>query len=566
MISPGSRPWLRAYDPQTSPELAALSAPDLVTLVQSAATRYAAQPAFTMCLPTGLTATMDFATIERLSDRFAAFLRHAAGVQPGDRVAVQLPNCLAYPIAAFGTFKAGAVLVNTNPLYTPSEMRHQLVDSGAVVLVGFDLFAEKIAAVVPETSIRTVVLASIAEGYSPLKRLAVRLVQKYRDKTLKPAAFPHVRFREALSRGAARVGLDRAPRPRGDDVAVLQYTGGTTGISKGAILTHANLVANIDQIFAMMRSRLEPGRETILTALPVYHIFAFTVNLLVFYAVGGHDILVPSPRPLSNLKPAFERFRVTWLTGVNTLFNSLLSEPWLTPEVLRTMTAAVAGGMALHHAVAERWEERTRTPIIEGYGLTEASPVVSFNPLSRPKRDTIGIPVPGTDVRLVDASGNDVAPGTAGELLVRGPQVMPGYWQSPSETARVLRDGWLATGDVATMDDEGYLRIVDRKKDVVLVSGFNVYPNEVEDCLTQMSGIAEAAVVGIPDETTGEAVCAFIVRRDPALTAEQVVAHCRTYLTKYKVPKKIIFRDVLPKSSVGKILRKDLKGEWQEPS
>ncbi len=566
MMSPGSRPWLRAYDPQTPPELPAPSAPDLVTLVEAASGRYARQTAFTMCLPTGMTASMDFATVGHLSDRFAAFLRHVAGIRPGDRVAVQLPNCLAYPVAAFGTFKAGAVLVNTNPLYTPSEMRHQFVDSGAVALVAFDLFAEKVAAVVAETPIRTVVLAGIAEGYSPLKRLAVRLVQRYRDRTLKPVTFPHVTFRDALSRGAARAGLDRAPRPQPDDIAVLQYTGGTTGVSKGAILTHANLVANVDQIVAMMRSRLDPGQETILTALPVYHIFAFTVNLLAFYAAGGHDILVPSPRPLSNLKPAFEQFEVTWLTGVNTLFNSLLGEPWLTPAMLQTMKASVAGGMALHHAVAERWEERTRTPIIEGYGLTEASPVVSFNPLSRPKRDSIGIPVPGTDIRLVDASGADVAEGQAGELLVRGPQVMPGYWQAPGETARVLRDGWLATGDIGTMDDEGYLRIVDRKKDLVLVSGFNVYPNEVEDCLAHLPAIAEAAVVGIPDETTGEAVCAFIVRRDPALSAEQVIAHCRTFLTNYKVPRKVIFRDVLPKSSVGKILRKDLKAEWQEPS
>ncbi len=560
-MSTPSRPWLRFYGPDVPAELPPPSAPDLATMVASAAGQYATQPAFSICLPNGMTATWDFATIDRLSDRFAAWLRHEAGVRPGDRVAIQMPNALAYPVAAFGVFKAAAVLVNTNPLYTPSEMRHQFVDSGATVLVVLDLFSEKVAAVLAETSIRRVVLASIGDGYSPVMRLLIRAAQKYRDKTLKPARFAHVTFADALARGARLLDRDRAPRPGSDDIAVLQYTGGTTGISKGAMLTHANLIANVDQTIAVMQPRLHAGQETILTVLPLYHIFAFTVNMLTFFAAGGHDVLVPNPRPLVSIRPAFEKFAITWITGVNTLFNGLLGEAWLTPAMLKAVKASVAGGMALHHAVAERWEQRTETPIIEGYGLTEASPVVSFNPLWRPKRDTIGVPLPGTDIRLVDALGHDVAPGESGELLVRGPQVMPGYWQRPDETARVFDEGWLATGDIATMDDEGYLRIVDRKKDMVLVSGFNVYPNEVEEVLARMPGIAEAAVIGIPDPVTTEAVCAYVVRKDPSLTAEQIVAYCRQFLTNYKLPKKVVFRDALPKSAVGKILRKDLREE-----
>ena len=530
-------------------------------MVAQVSARYAPQPAFTICLPNGMHATWDYATIDRLSDQFAAWLRHEAGVVPGDRVAIQMPNALAYPVVAFGVFKAGAVLVNTNPLYTPSEMRHQFADSGATVLVALDLFAEKVAAVLAETPIRTVVLVSIAEGFPLVTRAIIRAVQRYRDKTLKPARFAHVAFADTLARGARLVARGPAPRPRPDDVAVLQYTGGTTGVSKGAMLTHANLVANVDQSLAVMRPRLELGQETVLTVLPLYHVFAFTVNLLLFYAGGAHDVLVPNPRPLASIRPAFERFRITWTTGVNTLFNGLLGEAWLTPPLLKRVKASVAGGMALHRAVAERWEQQTESPIVEGYGLTEASPVVSFNPLWRTKRDTIGIPLPGTDVRMVDASGRDVAPGEAGELLVRGPQVMPGYWHRPDETALVLRDGWLATGDIAVMDDEGYLRIVDRKKDMILVSGFNVYPNEVEEVLARMPAIAEAAVIGIEDPVTSEAVCAYIVPRDPTLTAEQVVAHCRQVLTNYKVPKKIVFRESLPKSAVGKILRKDLRAD-----
>jgi long-chain acyl-CoA synthetase len=347
-----------------------------------------------------------------------------------------------------------------------------------------------------------------------------------------------------------------------EDLAVLQYTGGTTGVSKGAMLTHANLMANIDQVLAMGKSRMGAD-ECVLTALPLYHIFAFTANLLCFFDIGGRNILIPSPRPVQNLQRAIENYPVTWITGVNTLFNGLLNEEWFTAFPPRHLKAAIAGGTALHHAVAARWELITGTRIAEGYGLTECSPVVSFNPLKGvARRESIGVPVPGTEVRLVDDAGQAVARGEPGEMIVRGPQNMKGYWQRPDETAMVLRDGWLYTGDVGVMDADGYFRIVDRKKDMVLVSGFNVYPNEVEDVLAGMDAILEAAVVGIPDATTGEAVRAYVVKNPEVpgeLRPEAIIAHCRAKLTDYKVPKSIVFRDELPKSPVGKILRKDLK-------
>jgi long-chain acyl-CoA synthetase len=342
-------------------------------------------------------------------------------------------------------------------------------------------------------------------------------------------------------------------------VAALQYTGGTTGVSKGAILSHGNLLANIVGGLEAWKPFLAPGREVMLTALPLYHIFAFTANLMIFFAVGGRNILIPSPRPMSNLRLVMEQEPITWFTGINTLFVALMNEPWFAAKKDWRLKGTVAGGMALVPAVGERWQAATKTPIYQGYGLTETSPVVTLNPFHRVKMTSIGVPIPGTDVRLVDDSGRDVAIGQPGELLVRGPQVMKGYWQRPDESARVLKDGWLATGDIAVMDAEGYLAIVDRKKDMILVSGFNVYPNEVEAVLAEHPGIAEVAVLGAPDPVCGEAVVAFVVRRDPALDAEAVRHHARGSLTNYKVPRTVVFRDDLPKSNVGKILRKELR-------
>jgi long-chain acyl-CoA synthetase len=513
--------------------------------------------------------TLGFERLDALSDHFAAFLHHHCGVRRGTRVAVQLPNGLAYPVAAFGVFKAGAVLVNTNPLYTPSEMIHQFRDSGAEVLVLCDMFADKLAEVIPQTGIRTVVLAGVPEFFPKVPETIVRGVQKVWSRTLPPVPrldIPVLRLREALAKGRT-AGVDTGALWRDlgpDDLALLQYTGGTTGVAKGAMLSHGNILANIGQVLAMSGERMTDG-DCVLTALPLYHIFAFTVNLMAFFSTGARNILVPSPRPVQNIQRAVENYPINWITGVNALFNGLMNEEWFAAYPPRNLVAAIAGGTALHGAVATRWTVMTGTPIAEGYGLTESSPLVSCNPLSDLARPgSIGIPVPATDVALVDDEDEPVPPGSPGELIVRGPQVMQGYWNRPDETGGTIRNGWLYTGDVAVMEDGGFLRIVDRKKDIVLVSGFNVYPNEIEDCLALMPEVLESVVVGVPDPGTGEAVRAYVVQNPDVpgeLTREAVIAHCRKHLTGYKVPKSIVLRDELPKSPIGKILRKDLKAE-----
>jgi long-chain acyl-CoA synthetase len=559
------RPWVPHYAPGTRPEIGPVPHRHLAEMVRTRSAEHGARTAFTQVMPNGMEASLTFAEVDRLSDAFAAYLREELGLAQGDRVAVQMPNSLAYPVVFFGILKAGCVAVNTNPLYTPAEMTHQFADSGARAVVISDLFGDRLPEVLPRTAVEHVITARITEWFPTLQGLVIRAVLKYVKRQIPPTPVPHTPLREALGLGEARVasgapldayleGIDL------DSLAALQYTGGTTGVSKGAMLTHRNLLANVLQMLEMNGRNLEAGRDSILTALPLYHIFALTVNLLLFYELGGHNVLIPSPRPPANLKAAFAKHPVTWFSGVNTLFNALGNEAWFREAPPRALRMSVAGGMALHGPVAERWETITGTPVVEGYGLTESSPVVSFNPVgSTVKVGSIGIPVPSTDVRCVDDEGRDVETGTPGELLVRGPQVMPGYWNRPDETAKVLRDGWLLTGDIAQMDADGYITIVDRKKDMVLVSGFNVYPNEVEECIAHHPSVVEAAVIGVPDESTGEAVKAFVVRRDDSLTPEEIIAHCRRTLAAYKVPKLIEFRDELPKSPIGKIIRKDLR-------
>jgi long-chain acyl-CoA synthetase len=563
------RPWLETYGASIPAELPPRAHPSLAHLVHDTCRRHARQKAFTCVVPNGMNGTLGFERLDALSDHFAAFLHHHCGVRHGTRVAVQLPNGLAYPVAAFGVFKAGAVLVNTNPLYTPSEMIHQFRDSGAEVLVLCDMFADKLAEVIPQTGIRTVVLAGVPEFFPKVPETIVRGVQKVWSRTLPPVPrldIPVLRLREALAKGRA-AGVDTAALWRDlgpEDLALLQYTGGTTGVAKGAMLSHGNILANIGQVLAMSGERMT-DRDCVLTALPLYHIFAFTVNLMAFFSTGARNILVPSPRPVQNIQRAVENYPINWITGVNALFNGLMNEEWFAAYPPRNLVAAIAGGTALHGAVATRWTVMTGTPIAEGYGLTESSPLVSCNPLSDLARPgSIGIPVPATDVALVDDEDEPVPPGSPGELIVRGPQVMQGYWNRPDETGGTIRNGWLYTGDVAVMEDGGFLRIVDRKKDIVLVSGFNVYPNEIEDCLALMPEVLESVVVGVPDPGTGEAVRAYVVQNPDVpgeLTREAVIAHCRKHLTGYKVPKSIVLRDELPKSPIGKILRKDLKAE-----
>jgi long-chain acyl-CoA synthetase len=563
------RPWIESYGATIAAELPPHRYKNLAHLVHEACKQYAGKTAFTCVVPNGMNGSLSFAQIDAMSDAFASFLRRHCNVRAGARVAVQLPNGLPYPVVAFGVFKAGAVLVNTNPLYTRTEMIHQFSDSGAEVLVICDMFADKLADVIPKTGIRTVVLAGVPEFFPRIPESVVRGVQKVWSRTLPPVPkleVPVLRLRAALEKGRA-AGANPAEWWEGlgpDDLALLQYTGGTTGIAKGAMLTHGNILANLEQVLAMGRSHMT-GKDCVLTALPLYHIFAFTANLMTFFEIGARNILVPSPRPVQNIQRAIENYPITWITGVNTLFNGLMNEEWFSAFPPKHLVAAIAGGTALHESVANRWKAMTGTPIAEGYGLTETSPLVSFNPLDeRARPGSIGIPVPGTDVALVDDDDAPAAPGQPGELIVKGPQVMKGYWNRPDETKETVKNGWLYTGDVAVMEDGGFLRIVDRKKDLVLVSGFNVYPNEVEDCLAKIPEVLEAAVVGIPDDASGEAVRAYVVRNpdEPGeLTKEAIIAHCRQHLTAYKVPRSVVIRDELPKSPIGKILRKDLKSE-----
>jgi len=559
-----SKPWLQHYGQSIPRELPTPTDASLPAMATRAAARYAKQTAFTCVMPNGMYGNLSYAEVDAKSDDFARYLRQVCKLQAGDRVAVQMPNCLSYPVVLIGILKAGCVAVNTNPLYTPAEMAHQFKDSGAKAIVIVDLFADKLEAILAQTEIQHVVLTRVPEFFPSLVGGIVYAVMKYWNRLIPKHGLNAVRLPEALAQGHAAGGEVKAwwQGLKHEDLALLQYTGGTTGVAKGAMLSHGNLLWNLQQMLGMVGSHIDAGKEVVLTALPMYHVFAFTVNFLAMFERGARNILVPSPRPIQNLQRAMENYRITWLTGVNTLYNALLNEEWFVAYPPKHIKAAGGGGAAMHHAVVERWEAVTKAPLVEGYGLTESSPVACFQPLSSGRKlDTIGIPAPMTEVRLVDDAGQDVPLGQPGELILRGPQVMQGYWQRPEDSANTVKDGWLYTGDVAVMSEGGTFKIVDRKKDLILVSGFNVYPNEIEDALARHEGVMEAAVIGVPDEKSGEAVRAYVVRRDPNLTPEALLAHCRNLLTGYKMPSRIEFRDELPKTPVGKILRKDLRSE-----
>jgi long-chain acyl-CoA synthetase len=534
----------------------------LPDLFKASSTEYAKQKAFTQVMPNGMNGSLTYRQVDQHSDSFARYLREELGLKPGDRVAVQMPNCLSYPIVALGIFKAGLVLVNTNPLYTASEMIHQFRDSGAKALVIIDMFADRLPEVLGKTNVETVVTVKISHFFPRVVAGVIRLVQRYWNRSLPKITVNHTPFMDALSRGSKETAdVDSYHKDVNlDTVAALQYTGGTTGVSKGAMLTHGNLVANTIQMTTMLGSNIRKGKETILTALPLYHIFAFTVNLLAFYHYGARNILVPSPRPPSTMRRAFENYKITWLSGVNTLFNALLNERWFQDSPPKHLVGSAAGGMSLHDSVATKWQEMTGTPIVEGFGLTETSPVLSFNPMGgQAKLGSIGIPVPSTDIKCIGEDGKEAAVGTPGELVAKGPQIMKGYWQRDDETANSIKDGWFHTGDIAEMDEEGYFKIVDRKKDMILVSGFNVYPNEVEELISSMPGVTEVGVIGYPDEKSGEKVHAFVVSSLREPSKDEIVAYCREHLAGYKVPSKITIVDELPKSPIGKILRRELR-------
>lgn len=501
-----------------------------------------------------------YGELDRQSARFGAYLQRVLTLPPGARVALMMPNLLQYPVALFGALRAGYVVVNVNPLYTARELQHQLVDAGAEAIVIVENFAHTLQKVLPEVGIKNVVVTSLGELLGFPKRLIVNFVVRRIRKMVPAWSLPgHVRFSEALLQGA-REQLEPV-RLGHDDIAFLQYTGGTTGRAKGAILTHGNIIANLQQAHAWIGSHVREGAELIITALPLYHIFSLTANCLTFLKIGATNVLITNPRDIPGFVKELAAHRFTAITGVNTLFNALLHNDDFVKLDFGSLRIALGGGMAVQQAVAEKWRTVTGKPLIEAYGLTETSPAVAINPIDLPAfNHSIGLPVPSTEISLRDDDGFEVPPGAAGELCVRGPQVMRGYWNRPDETARVFtHDGFLRTGDIATIDEAGFLRIVDRKKDMILVSGFNVFPNEVEDVVASHPGVLEVAAVGVPDARSGEAVKLFVVRKDPALTREMIVAHCKEGLTPYKIPHLIEFRDELPKTNVGKILRRALR-------
>lgn len=551
--------WLKRYPADVPAEIDPDRFASLAEMLENAVANYADQPAFI-----NMGEVMTYRKLEERSRAFAAYLQNGLGLKKGDRVALMMPNLLQYPIALFGILRAGMVVVNVNPLYTPRELEHQLNDSGASAIVIVSNFAHTLEKIVFNTSIKHVILTRMGDQLSRPKATLVDFVVKYIKRLVPKYNLPDaISFRRAMHFGYRMQYIK--PEITGGDLAFLQYTGGTTGIAKGAMLTHRNMLANLEQAKAAYVPALHIGKELVVTALPLYHVFALTVNCLLFIEVGGKNLLITNPRDVKGTIKELGRYPVTAITGVNTLFNAWLQNPEFRQLDFSKLNLSVGGGMPVQSSVAKEWEELTGKHLLEGYGLTECSPLVTGNPYNLKKYSgSIGLPVPSTDVKFIDDEGNEVDRTVGGEMWVRGPQVMKGYWNRPDATDEVLHDGWVATGDIATMDDEGFIRIIDRKKDMILVSGFNVYPNEVEEVVTAHPKVLESAAIGVPSKSSGETVKIFIVKKDPTLTEDEVKTHCRRYLTGYKVPKIIEFRDELPKSNVGKILRRELRNEEKQ--
>ncbi|WP_159077941.1 long-chain-fatty-acid--CoA ligase FadD [Dickeya sp. Secpp 1600] len=548
--------WLARYPADVPAEIDPDRYASLIELFEHAVARYADQPAFI-----NMGEVMTFRRLEERSRAFAAYLQHQLKLKKGDRVALMMPNLLQYPIALFGVLRAGLVVVNVNPLYTPRELEHQLKDCGASAIVIVSNFAHTLEKVVYNTSVKHVILTRMGDQLAPAKGTLVNFVVKYIKRLVPKYHLPDaISFRQVLQQGKRMPYVK--PEVNNQDLAFLQYTGGTTGVAKGAMLTHRNMQANLMQARAAYGPVLQEGQELVVTALPLYHIFALTVNCLLFVEIGGKNLLITNPRDIPGMIKELTHYPFTAITGVNTLFNALLNNAAFSRLDFSTLRLSVGGGASVQQVVAERWEKLTGIHLLEGYGLTESAPLVAGNPYDlQHYSGSIGLPVPSTDVRIVNDDGQDVAPGEPGELWVRGPQVMSGYWQQPAATHDVLKEGWLATGDIVTANEQGFLKIVDRKKDMILVSGFNVYPNEIEEVVARHPKVSEAAAIGVPSETSGEAVKVFVVCRDPSLTVEELISHCRRNLTGYKVPRLFEFRAELPKSNVGKILRRELRNE-----
>ena len=554
------KPWLDSYEQGVKAEIDETLYQSIPDVFHQSVEKFAHQPAFQ-----NMGKTLTYAEVGKLAEDFASYLQNVLKLPRGERVAIMLPNLLQYPIALFGILQAGLVAVNTNPLYTPRELEHQLKDSGATTIIVLENFANTLELVLPRTQIKHVIVASVGEMFGFFKGTLMNfVVRKIKKMVPEYRISDTIPFQTALKEGAAHtfrpVTLTR------EDTALLQYTGGTTGVAKGAILSHGNICANMQQAAEWIVNLLRPGKETVIAALPLYHIFALTVNLMIFTQAGSKIILITNPRDMKSFIGDMKKERVSVFVGVNTLFNGMVNQPDFATVDFSSLKLTLGGGMATQKAVAEKWKNITGTPIVEAYGLTEASPGVCANPLNIPAyTGGIGLPIPSTEIELRDADGNEVAQGQPGEMWIRGPQVMKGYWNRPEETAKVLdARGFLATGDIAVMDEKGWFKLVDRKKDLIVVSGFNVYPNEVEDVAASHPKVLEAACIGVSSPKTGEALKLFIVKKDESLTAEELIAFCRTELTAYKVPKDIEFRDELPKSNVGKILRRELRKEAEQ--
>ena len=551
--------WLNSYEQGVNAEIDITQYSSISDVFRQSVEKFAHQPAFQ-----NMGKTLTYAEVGKLAEDFASYLQNVLKLPRGERVAIMLPNLLQYPIALFGILQAGLVAVNTNPLYTPRELEHQLKDSGATTIIVLENFANTLELVLPRTQIKHVIVASVGEMFGffkgTLMNFVLRKIKKMVPEYRISGAIP---FQTTQKEGAAHtfrpVTLTR------EDTALLQYTGGTTGVAKGAVLSHGNICANMLQAKEWIKNQLREGKETVIAALPLYHIFALTVNLMIFTNAGSKIILITNPRDMKGFIGELKKERISVFIGVNTLFNGMVNQPDFATVDFSNLRLTLGGGMATQKAVAEKWKKITGTPIVEAYGLTEASPGVCCNPLNiEAYSGGIGLPVPSTEVELRDADGKEVGIGQPGELWVRGPQVMKGYWNRPEETAKTIdARGFLETGDIAVMDEKGWLKLVDRKKDLIVVSGFNVYPNEIEEVISHNDKVMEVACIGVPNEKTGEALKVFVVKKDPSLTKEELIAFCRSELTAYKVPKDIEFRDELPKSNVGKILRRELREQAQ---
>ncbi|MBW3468148.1 AMP-binding protein [Arthrospiribacter ruber] len=548
-------PWLKHYPKSVDAEVDVTSYSSVVNLFEESVGKFGDAVAYE-CMGKSMT----FNELDTYTQHFASFLQNELKLSKGDKVAIQMPNCLQYPVALFGTLRAGMVVVNVNPLYTAKEMKHQLEDSGARAIVIVENFAfnlEKIRNQIPAT--KHIITTGLGDMLGGLKGTIVNLVVKYVKKMVPSFSLPGAySWKNAISKGS-KTGFNREWMTL-EDAAFLQYTGGTTGVSKGAELTHANIVANMQQISAWMKPKLKDNEEVVITALPLYHIFALTVNCLAMFKIGARNILITNPRDMPGFIKELGKHKFTVITGVNTLFNGLMNADGFSELDFSKLKVAVGGGMAVQKATAEKWEKITGVALAEGYGLTETSPVAVCNPIDGTERiGTIGIPLPNTDIKVIDDEGNTLGTGEKGELCIKGPQVMKGYWMRPDETEKVMDGEWFKTGDIAVIDEDGFVKIVDRKKEMILVSGFNVYPNEVENAIASHPKVLETGVIGMPDEKSTEKVVAYVVAKDKSVTEEEIIAHCKEELTNYKVPREVYFTEELPKSNVGKILRRKIK-------